>query len=158
MQNRQQMLASPQAQATYKQLQRRGVAATVCRGTADNDFNFFYSDLTYWSDNCLGWVSDTINKSKVCASCVFATAPEIKFETKPDINEVRKESRDSNRVSRQPNESSKPNTSGLRQLHTICEHSGNDGKIVPGVKIQKTEEIPVKKRKISKLRNGKSKK
>jgi hypothetical protein len=158
MQNRQQMLASPQAQATYKQLQRRGVVATVCRGTAGDDFNFFYSDLAYWSDNCLGWVSDTINKSKVCASCVFATAPEIKSDINEYRKEARKESRNSNRAPRQPNESSKHNASGLRQLHASCKHSGNDGKSIPVDKIQKTEKIPVKKRKIKKLSNGKSKK
>ena len=146
------MLASPQAQATYKQFQRQGAAATVCRGTTADDFNFFYSDLTYWSDNCLGWVADTINKSKVCTYCAFATAPEPKFDTKSDINEVRKQSRDSNRAHRQPNESNKSNKPGLRQIHKSCKHGSKGPKGVSVVKNKKTQEMHIQKRKDRKER------
>ena len=146
------MLASPRAKATYVQYQRQGIAATVCRGTTDDDFNFFYSDLTYWSSDCLGWVNDTVNKSKVCTYCSLSSPPEIKFETKSDINEVRKESRNSNRPPRQPIEPNKPGSSEIRCVRKGCKHSGKGDKDLPSVKNQKTKRIHVQKRK-----NGKEK-
>jgi len=155
MQNRQQMLASSRAQATYVQFQRQGIAATVCRGTTDDEFNFFYSDLTHWSDNCLGWVIDVTNKSKICTHCSLSSPLKVKIEPKYDINEVRKESRDSNRPHRKPVEPSNPGSSGLRCVRKSCKHSGKGNKDLPAVKNQKTKRVHVQK---SKNRKEKSKK
>lgn len=155
MQNRQQMLASPSARATYTKFQRQSLAATVCRGTSDDDFNFFYSDLTYWADNCLGWVPDITGRSKVCVYCARTAPPEIKLETKSDINEVRKQSRNSNRAHRQPNEPSAPNAPGLRQLQKSRKHGSESSKGISNTKNKKTEEISVQKRNCRKERSKK---
>jgi hypothetical protein len=147
MQNRQQMLASPRAQATYVQFQRQGIAATVCRGTTDDEFNFFYSDLTHWADNCLGWVIDSINKSKICTHCSLSSPLKVKIEPKSDINEFRKESRDSNRSPGQPTAPSKPGSPEIRGVCKVHKHGGKGNKDLPAVKNKKTKRVHTRKRK-----------
>jgi hypothetical protein len=147
MQNKQQMLASDRARATYAKLQRQGVAITVCRGTTGDHFNFFYSGFSYWSNNCLGWVIDDPKKSKICTYCLVTAPPEREFELKNDDNEIRKEPRNSNRLSGQSIKPSKPRPSKLRPLHKSGEHSSNSNKDVSSVKSKKAKEATVQKTK-----------
>jgi hypothetical protein len=150
MQNKQQMLASSRARATYAKLQQQRVSSTVCRGASGDDFNFFYSDLSYWSDNCLGWVLDDLKKSKICPFCAAVSPSEIEFQVKIASNEIRKEFRDINRISGQPAEPSKPGTPKLRQLHKGRKRGSDCDKGVPSAKNKKNKKGYVQKGKNSK--------
>lgn len=128
MQNKQQMLASPIARATYAKFQRQRIAATVCRGTTSDEFNFFYSGFSYWSNRCLGWVPDFADKPKICIHCLVATPPTQEFEVKDNIDDRRKELRNIDRLSGQANESNKLGRSGLSEIHTVSKHSSKSNK------------------------------
>lgn len=131
------MLASDRARYTYAKFQRQGVAATVCRGTTGEDFNFFYSDFPYWSNSCLGWVPDFANKPKICAYCLITKAPARKFEVEVEPNDIRKESRNSDRLPGQANKPDKPGRSGLSKVSTGDEHRSKGNKNVPTPKNKK---------------------
>lgn len=141
MQNKQQMLASPLARATYTKFQQQRVAATVCRGTAGDDLNFFYSDLPYWADNCLGWVADDAQKSKICAYCSLVTPAERAYFTKIDTDEIR----NSDRVPRQDAKSCKPRRSGVSGVQPGGKHRGKGNKDVPSHKIKEDSKGAVQK-------------
>lgn len=147
MQNKQQMLASDRARATYAKFQRQGVAATVCRGTTGDDFNFFYSGFPYWSNSCLGWVPDFANKPKICSYCLVATPPTREFEVKEELHDPRKELRDSNRLPGQANEPSKSGKSGVSTVSASSKHSSKGNKDLPSSKIKKTKTNTIQKTK-----------
>lgn len=146
------MLASDRAKATYAKLQRQGIAATMCRGTTGDDFNFFYSDFSYWSNYCLGWVPDNVNKPKICVYCSLVKTPVREFAVITDNDETRKEPRNSNRVPRQPTEQHKPGTSAVSELHTGGKHvsSGSKSNAATKTKKKKTKKLPKAKKRAGK--------
>lgn len=146
------MLASDLARATYAKLQRQGTPATVCRGTSGNDFNFFYSSFTYWSNNCLGWVPDLANKPKICSYCLVSTPPNREFEIKEDFYDPRKEFRNSNRLPGQADEPSKSGKSGLSSVPAISEHrsKSNKGDATPKNKQNRKSKTKTLKKKTKK--------
>ena len=141
------MLASDRARATYAKFQRQGVAATVCRGTTGDDFNFFYSGFPYWSNNCLGWVPDFANKPKICSYCVITKPPEREFEVKDEPNVNRPELRDINRLPGQANEPSKSRKSGLPAISASSKHSSKGNKNLPKPKTKEIKTNTVQKTK-----------
>lgn len=141
------MLASERARAMYTKFQRQGVAATVCRGTTGDDFNFFYSDFSYWSNNCLGWVPDSANEPKICPYCRIAKTPIREFEVKDEPNVNRSELRDSNRLPRQTDEPSKSGKSGISSLSVSSKHSCKGHKNLPKTKTKKIKTTTVQKTK-----------
>lgn len=138
------MLASDLARATYAKLQRQRIPATVCRGTSGDDFNFFYSSFTYWSNNCLGWVPDLANKPKICIYCLVTAPPAHEFEVKNDINDRRKELRNSDRLSGQANEPNNLGRSRLSELHTVSKHSSKSTKSYATHKNKKSSKRKIK--------------
>lgn len=147
MQTKQQMLASPKAKRTYKTLQALNIPVTICRGTSGNEINFFYSDLPYWSDSCLGWVRDAHKSSKICAYCKLAKAPEVEFPSFPLKDEVGEKSRDISGVPGQSAKPSKPRPSELPGLHKSSKHRDKSAKSNAVAK--------AKKEKTNKLQKGK---
>jgi len=147
MQNKQQMLASTRARATYAKFQQQRVGATICRGTSGNDFNFFYSDHSYWADNCLGWVIDDSKKSKICAFCFGTPHQKIELQSKIDNNEIRKEPRDGSGVPGPSLKSDKSNGRKLQQLRKISKCGGSSNKDVSNSKIKKAKKTKVQKTK-----------
>lgn len=139
------MLASSRTKATYTKLQQQGIASTVCRGTSGDDFNFFYSDLSYWSDSCLGWVPDFVHKPKICTYCLVAVAPLREFETKEEVYDTRKKLRDVDRSSGQANEPGKPRRRELSKLPASSEHCRKGIKSDAKPKNKKSNESTVKK-------------
>ena len=133
------MLASDTARATYAKLQRQGIPATVCRGASGDDYNFFYSDFTYWSNYCLGWVPDIRDKPRICIHCSRIKAPVREFEIKNDIDAFPKESRNSDRPLRQPPTPSKPGPSSVRQLCASSKHSNTGNKDSTNAKNKKAK-------------------
>ena len=146
------MLASDLARATYAKLQRQGIPATVCRGTSGDDFNFFYSSFTYWSNNCLGWVPDLANKPKICLYCLTTKPPMREFGARAQINDFRNELRDSNRLPGQADEPSKSGKSGLSSVSASSEHrcKSNKGDATPKNKQNRKSKTKTLKKKTKK--------
>lgn len=145
MQTKRQMLASDRARASYVKFQRQCVAATVCRGTTGDDFNFFYSVDAYWSHSCLGWVPDIANKSKICCYCAVTKPPVREFYIKEEDNDHRTESRDSDRLHGQVNEPSKSRRSRLHEVQTSSKHRDKGNKSLPKNKIKENSKRTVQK-------------
>lgn len=148
------MLASARARHTYEKLRAQNIAATVCRGTTVDDFNFFYSILEYWSDHCLGWVADTPNRPRVCPYCRLVSAPKHEFDPIIDNNDAGKKHRNGNSSHRQPVKPDSARSPELPEVRAVSKHSSAGTK---GDADAKTKAKKVKKLQKVKNKGGKPK-
>jgi hypothetical protein len=145
MQTKQQMLASARAQHTYKKLQQQGTPAVICRGASGDDFNFFYSVFSYWSDHCLGWVAEARNRPPICPYCRLITAPKHEFDIDVTPYDARKESRNRDSTPRQASEPDSASRSKLSKVSDSSKHRSTGDK-----SDAKTKNKKVSKTKLSK--------